>query len=122
MDLFTDYIQEIDNTEYREKMKRMLFWISREFPSLEPVIKWKQPMFTHHGTYIIGFCISKQHIAVAPEQDAIIHFGEEIKKSDYTSTENLFRIKWNQVIDYELLKKVIEYNISQKASCNSFWR
>lgn len=122
MDLFTDFIKEIDNIGYREKMNKMLFWISRELPSLEPAIKWKQPMFTHHGTYIIGFSVSKKHIAVVPEQDALNHFNEDIKKAEYTSTQNLFRIKWNQVVDYSLLKNIIEYNISQKTNCNSFWR
>ncbi len=57
MDLFTDFIKEIDNIGYREKMNKILLWISREFPSLEHAIKWKQPMFMHHGTYIIGFSI-----------------------------------------------------------------
>ncbi|MCQ4950818.1 hypothetical protein NE646_14380, partial [Bittarella massiliensis] len=41
------------------------------FPDLTPKIAWNQPMFTDHGTFIIGFSAAKAHLAVAPERAGI---------------------------------------------------
>ena len=30
-------------------------------------------MFTHHGTYIIGFSAASKHMAMAPERATAIH-------------------------------------------------
>jgi uncharacterized protein YdhG (YjbR/CyaY superfamily) len=64
-------------------------------------------MFTDHGTYIIGFSISKQHIAVAPEQAGINHFTEDIEKAGYDYTKGIIRIKWTSPVDFSLLEKMI---------------
>ena len=79
-------------------------------------------MFTDHDTFIIGFSVSKQHLAVSPEAAGIDHFINQIAKSGYEQTKGLFRIKWDSPIDYSLLEKIIEYNILDKANCSTFWR
>lgn len=79
-------------------------------------------MFTGHGTFIIGFSMSKQHIAVSPEKAGIDHFLTEIEKVGYGYGTNLFRIKWGNSIDYTLLEKVITFNRENKSDCSSFWR
>lgn len=33
-----------------------------------------------------------------------------------------FKIKWNQLVNYKRLKEIIEYNIRDKADCQTFWR
>lgn len=122
MDVFTAYLQKIENKSYLERMTEILTWIKKTYPHLEAVIKWNQPMFTDHGTYIIGFSIAKNHIAIAPEQAGISQFTEDIEKAGYTHTKELFRIKWKQNIDYALLAKIIEFNIIDKADYSKFWR
>jgi uncharacterized protein YdhG (YjbR/CyaY superfamily) len=48
---------------------------------LKEEIKWNQPMFSDHGTFIIGFSIAKEHIAVAPEAVVIsLAYNIENKK------------------------------------------
>ncbi|UTR12674.1 iron chaperone [Evansella sp. LMS18] len=122
MEVFEDFLTGIDNPDHRERMEEILGWIRNKFPTLTPVIKWNQPMFTDHDTYIIGFSVSKQHIAVAPEQAGINRFSEEIEQAGYDHTKELVRIKWKNEVDYSLLEKMIEYNIMDKADCTTFWR
>lgn len=49
-------------------------------------------------------------------------FSERIDAAGYSQTNNLFRIKWTQEVDYRLLKDIIQFNIDDKADCSTFWR
>ena len=41
-------------------------WAERTFSGLEPRVAWNQPVFTDHGTFIIGISVSAGHLAVSP--------------------------------------------------------
>lgn len=68
MEVFGEYLNGIGHPDHRERMEEMLGWVAGTFPDLEPVIKWNQPMFTDHGTYIIGFSVAKNHLSVRPSR------------------------------------------------------
>ena len=68
-------------------------WVKDTFPTLTPKIAWNQPMFTDHGTFIIGFSAAKQHFSVSPEVQGMTAFCDVITKSGYSQTSNLFRIQ-----------------------------
>ena len=122
MEVFKEYLNGIDHPDHRERMEEMLGWVAESFTELEPVIKWNQPMFTHHGTYIIGFSVAKNHMSVAPEQAAMVKFAEDIESSGFAHTKELVRMPWKKEVDYGLLWKFIEFNIRDKADCGTFWR
>ncbi|PYZ96148.1 iron chaperone [Alteribacter lacisalsi] len=122
METFEEFIQQIDHPDHRDRMEEVLGWVKEKYPQLEEKIAWKQPMFTDHGTFILGFSVSKKHIAVAPERVAIDHFSDQIKQAGYDHTKEIIRIKWNQQVDYALLGNMIEFNIKDKADCSTFWR
>jgi len=122
MDIFAEYLTQIDNPEQRARTEEVLEWVTKRFSNLVPKFAWNQPMFTDHGTFIIGFSVAKNHLAVAPERVGIIHFSDEIVKAGYDHTKQLLRIQWNKPVDFSLLEKMIEYNILDKADCSSFWR
>ena len=119
---FQSFLNGIDDSFKRERMERILGFIKTSFPQLKEEIKWKQLMFTDHGTFIIGFSIAKNHMAVAPEAAAIDKFEKEIEKAGYSYTQGLFRIKWNDPLNYELLRKIVAYNIEDKKDAVKFWR
>ncbi|MBS4192281.1 iron chaperone [Bacillus sp. FJAT-49705] len=122
MEVFAEYLAGIDNPQHRSRTEEVLGWVTKEFPNLMPVIKWNQPMFTDHGTFIIGFSIAKHHLAVAPERAGIIHFSDEIVQAGYEHTQQLIRFPWDRPVDFSLFGKMIEYNILDKADCSTFWR
>ncbi|MGN8647347.1 iron chaperone [Gracilibacillus sp. HCP3S3_G5_1] len=122
MEVFADFLSRIDNPEHRDRTKEVLNWVARKFPTLKPEVKWKQPMFTEHGTYIIGFSVAKHHLAVAPEQAGINRFSDDIVHAGYDHTKELVRIKWNSPVDFSLLEKMIEFNRLDKADYSTFWR
>lgn len=122
MEVFADFLARIDNPQHRARTKEVLGWVSETFPNLMPAIKWNQPMFTDHGTFIIGFSIAKHHLAVAPERAGIIHFSDDIVRAGYNHSQQLLRLPWDSTVDYSLLEKMIAYNILDKADCSTFWR
>ena len=69
-----EYLATIPNDDYRARMVDVLVWVGLTYPELELRIAWNQPMFTHHGTYIIGFSAASKHMAMAPERATMIRF------------------------------------------------
>lgn len=122
MNTFDEFLQTIENPNHRSRMAEILDWITNKYPDLNQEIKWNQPMFTDHGTYIIGFSVSKKHIAVAPEQAGINQFIEEIEQAGYDHTKEIVRVRWESEVDYSLIESMIEFNINDKANCSTFWR
>ncbi len=122
MEVFSKYLAGIDNPDHRHRMEEILSWVASTFPNLKPELKWNTPMFSDHDTFIIGFSTAKQHLSVSPEEVGIAHFADDIAKAGYSATKGLFRIPWNKPVNYELLEKMIEFNIQDKADCTTFWR
>lgn len=122
MEVFAEYLSRIDNPQHRVRVEEVLGWTTKRFPNLVPRIAWNQPMFTDHGTFIIGFSTARQHLAVAPERAGINRFSDEIVQAGYSHSKELVRIPWDGPVDLALLEKIIEFNISDKAGCSTFWR
>ena len=120
--VFEEYLEKIEDLTQQARVAEVLKWVMDKFPELAPKVAWNQPMFTEHGTFIIGFSVSKQHMAVSPERAGIEHFSDEIVKAGYEHSQQLVRIPWNKPVDFSLLKRMITYNKHDKAECTTFWR
>lgn len=108
--------------DHRDKMETILNWIKNHYPNLDTRIAWNQPMFTDHGTYIIGFSHSKGHISLAPEVKPMKKFRTIIEETGLSHTDNIIRIKWEDPIPYALMETLIEYNMEDKMNHTNFWR
>ena len=122
METFAAYLEQIEHPQHRERTGEVLGWVSQAFPELEGRIAWNQPMFTDHGTFIIGFSIAAKHLAVSPERAGMERFTKEIAEAGYGQSKMLFRIQWDEDVNYLLLHKIIAFNRIQKADCKTFWR
>lgn len=94
----------------------------QHYPQLELRIAWNQPMFTHHGTYIIGFSLASKHVAMNPERATMIRF-EPVMRERGTDFGKMFaRQPWNKPFDFELLDAFIQHQLAEKQAVTSFWR
>ncbi|GGB08667.1 iron chaperone [Macrococcus hajekii] len=118
---FDTFLADLPVTQ-RERLLEIFEWIHLNYAELEPVMKWNQPMYQHHGTFIIGFSVAKKHMAIAPEKETLLQFKDKIQAAGYSQTAMLFRIKWDEPVHYELLQELIDYNIQDKKDCQTFWR
>ncbi len=119
---FQMFLDSIGELVKKDRMECILNNIKVKFPQLKEEIKWNQPMFSDHGTFIIGFSVAKGHIAVAPESVVISMFERDIEEAGYSYTQELFRIKWKDNVDFDLLHRIVDYNIEDKKGMTNFWR
>jgi uncharacterized protein YdhG (YjbR/CyaY superfamily) len=122
MEVFAEFLSAIEDPQQRARTEEALSWVLKRFPQLVPRIAWNQPMFTDHGTFIIGFSVAKHHLAVSPEKAGIDHFSDEIRQAGYEHSKMLMRLPWDRPVDFSLLEKMIEFNIADKAGSKLFWR
>ena len=107
MELFDEYLERIGDPRHRARIQEVLAWVAETFPELTPRIAWSQPMFTHHGTFIIGFSTAKNHLAIAPERAGLERFSEDIRRAGYSHSQQLLRMEWDRPVDYALLEAMI---------------
>jgi hypothetical protein len=116
------YLATAPNDDKRARMVAVLNWVAEHYPELELHIAWNQPMFTHHGTYIIGFSAASKHMRMAPERATMIRF-EPVMRERGTDFGKMFaRQPWNKPFDYELLDAFIQLQLTDKRDVTSFWR
>ena len=122
MEVVKGFLDAIKDEEHRRILSEVLTWVNNKYPQLEVAIKWNQPMFIDHGTFIIGFSHAKQHFSFTPEEYTIQIFSQEIKNAGYEHTKGLTKIKWTDKVDYLLLERIIDFNLKDKANTTSFFR
>ena len=116
-----EYLETITNEDNRARMVDVLVWVGLTYPELELRIAWNQPMFTHHGTYIIGFSASSKHMAMAPERATMIRFEQVMRECGTDFGKMFARQPWNEPFDYELLDAFIQHQLAEKQDITSFW-
>ena len=117
-----EFLATIPNDDNRERMVDVLVWVGLTYPELKLRIAWNQPMFTHHGTYIIGLSAASKHMAVAPERAAMIRFEPVMRERGTDFSKMFARQSWNKPFDYELLDAFIQHQLAEKQDITSFWR
>ena len=117
-----EYLVTIPDDDNRERMVDVLVWVGLTYPELELRIEWNQPMFTHHGTYIIGFSAASKHMTMAPERATMIRFEQVMRERGTDFSTMLARQPWNRPFDYELLDAFIQHQLAEKQDITSFWR
>ena len=117
-----EYLETIPNDDNRARMVEVLDWVAQHYPELKLRIAWNQPMFTHHGTYIIGFSAASKHMAIAPERATMIRFEPVMRERGTGFGKKFARQPWDKPFDYELLDAFIQHQLAEKQDITSFWR
>ncbi len=122
MEKFREFLDNITDPAHRARTEEILNWVHQTFPGLQTRVAWGQPAFTDHGTFIFSVSLARQHLAVAPETKTLRHFAEDIREAGYETTQMLMRLPWNKPVNYDLLKKIIAFNIEDKKDVTTYWR
>ena len=121
MNQIDEYLANISEENQRAKLSELLKWVTKTFPNLELQIKWKQPIFTDHDTYIIGFSVAKKHLTVGLETRNLQHVAPLLEQNGIKHGTNTFKIVFTDKIPYDLLNQIIEYVIDDKKEITNFW-
>lgn len=98
--------------EDQERATRLLVeFIATEYPELELVLAWNQPMFKHGSKYLIGFMPTKKHINLLTiSDDATTRLASELANYKHGSRSIALPFDWD--IDQTLIAKVIDFQKS----------
>ena len=92
--------------------RRFVDFISTNFPDLELVLAWNQPMFKSGKNYIVGFMPTKKHINLLTlTDDAVTRFSAELKGYRHGSRSIALPFDWR--IDAELISKIITFQLAK---------
>lgn len=116
------YFEAGKSSAQRAQLILLLNWVHTTFPQLTPRVAWNQPMFTDHGTFIIGFSTAKDHLNIALETPTLDHFRAAIEANGDHATKMLWQINFEKPVNHDLLAQTIQYNIDTKQATTTFWR
>lgn len=117
----TEYLDSIEKPENAASLRALLDWIQTQYPQFELRIAWNQPMFTDHGTFIIGFSAATKDLAVSVELPIFERYLPQIKELGYRATKRQFHVVWGTEIDQTFLKAMINDSIAFKKNMTTFW-
>lgn len=118
---FETYALTISDLSKRKVFTDLINWIKDNF-ELKLEIKYNQPMFLMDGTFILAISALKNHMSIAPEVKAMEYFKDEITIAKYDQSSHLFKIKYVDDINYELITRIINFNMNDKKGYSKFWR
>lgn len=105
----------------RDLLRTVLEWVCENHPELDTRIAWNQPMFTHHGTFIIGFSAATQHLCFTGEQVAQEKFRSAFTKRGYKCTKKLVNLPIDKPLPFDLIGDVIALQMELKKDITSYW-
>lgn len=117
-------LEKIAVDENRAKLANLLERLEAEFPELEGNVKYSQPMYEAHGTFIIGFKPAKTHFGIIAEAPAAERFKSEAGNLGltFTSSGKVSVVKWTQEIPFELIKKLVTFQLEDKKNTTTYFR
>ena len=62
---------------------------------------------------LIQFAVHKNHLGFYPFEETVNYFADEITNAGYTFKKGCIQIVWNKPIDYELIKRIVQYRVSR---------
>ena len=119
---FEEALEKIKNPAHRERLEQVITWVESNYPNLGKRIAWQQPLFTDHGTFIVGLKPSQKHLTINPEVAGIEHFAEAIDQAGYARQKMTFSIAWDKEVNFDLIRAIIDWQITEKANTSTFWR
>lgn len=94
--------------DQEQAIRRLVEYVAANYPDLELLLAWNQPMFRLGKKYLIGFMPTKKHInLLTVSDDAINHLAVEIKNYRHGTRSISLPFDWE--IDQDLITKVIEF-------------
>lgn len=122
--IWNKYVNSIKNIDLilKDKMVSIFQFMEEKFPELVLEIKLNEPMFSFNNSFIIAFSVWKNHISISPEKYAIDIYKEKLLSFNYEAAANLFKIKKDQEVNFNLLFEIINFKIKDKSNSKTFFK
>lgn len=115
------YFDKIENDDDRVKVTNLYNELLKINENLAPIYAWNNPMIKYNEAFNCGISIAKSHFTVAFDVEALEFFKERISENGYKLNAKTFTIKYNQDIDFNLLKDMVLFSIELRKDAKGFW-
>ncbi|WP_018142763.1 iron chaperone [Alloscardovia criceti] len=105
----------------REFLRELLEWICENHPELDTRIAWNQPMFTHHGTFIVGMSAVTKHLCFTGEQVALEKLRDTFTERGYRCTKKLVNFPLDKPLPFDLIEETIQMQMKLKKDIDNYW-
>ena len=108
---YAEYLETLDGVK-RTTMERIFATLTSQFPDLDLVIAWNQPMLKMGKSYLFGASASKNHLTIAPWDTEVL---EEFRPrlTDYVVNKKTIRVPADWDVDEELLLEMMTKSIAR---------
>ena len=89
-----------------DTIKKILSFVTNEFPDLEIKLAWNVPTIHKSGQYVVGVAAYKHHITFSVFSKRVIQNHSALLDS-YKSFQNCFQIPVNWELDEELIRTLV---------------
>ncbi|MEY3035271.1 MAG: hypothetical protein RLZ86_1893, partial [Actinomycetota bacterium] len=87
-------------------MRAIFTSLQKDFPDLELVIAWNQPMLKRGKAYVFGASAAANHILLAPWDASVLHvLGDRL--APYEVNKKTVRVPADWKIDKKLLRDMV---------------
>jgi uncharacterized protein YdhG (YjbR/CyaY superfamily) len=101
---FADFLAKEDAVKVKT-IKKIFKSIQSEYPELELVIAWNQPMLRYEGQYIFGLSTATNHILMAPwSKDVLANFADRLEP--YDVKKKTIGVPANWKVNVELVQDI----------------
>ncbi|CAB4616895.1 unannotated protein [freshwater metagenome] len=106
-----DYLAPFDDTK-QTTVRNIFKAITSQYPKLELVIAWNQPMLKSGDQYVFGLSVHTKHILLAPTNPEIL---EQFKTrlASYEVLKKTFKVPVNWKVDKKLLQDMVAAQIAE---------
>lgn len=102
---FEDFLAPLDQTKTKT-LKAIFTAIRKDYPDLELVIAWNQPMLKSGKSYVFGASVAKEHILIAPFNAEVI--GEFAPRLEGLHVnKKTIRVPADWAVDRALLRDMV---------------
>jgi uncharacterized protein YdhG (YjbR/CyaY superfamily) len=101
------------------KLKNIYSYILKEYPELELIMKWDNPVLIIHNTFIMSIVLNNEDIVVSIEETALNSFREEFKDKYRL---NRWLLKTDKELELKDINKMIDYKLIEKKDYNTYWK
>lgn len=116
------YFEQVEDLENRQKVVSLYEQLVAIDPDLSILYAWNNPMIKYKESFNCGITVAKAHFTMAFDTEALEFFRERIIAAGYGLNLKTFKIKYNQEIDFDLLREMVLFSIELRRDAKGFWK
>ena len=106
-----DYYASLPDVQ-RVHIQNMVAHVAGQFPKLDLVVAWNQPMFKLGSKYILGFMSTKNHTNLLTVSDTVIsEMSAEL--SGYRHGKRSISLPFDWVVDEQVFARVVALRLAE---------